>query len=74
MDRLTEPWKQGKKNINRVVQVGDNNSKVAQHVNQFIHSIDFEHATIVDKARNFHETLSRGLVFAERQQHGKRTH
>ena len=41
----------------RAVRVGDNNSKVAQHANQFGHSIDFNHATIVDKAHNFHERL-----------------
>ena len=41
----------------RAVWVGDNNSKVAQHANQFVHSIDFDHAAIVDKARNFHERL-----------------
>ena len=41
----------------RAVRVGDNNFKVAQHANQFGHSIDFNHATIVDKARNFHERL-----------------
>ena len=49
----------------RAVQVGDNNSKIAQHANQFVHNIDFDHATIVGKARNFHETFSRGLVFAK---------
>ena len=59
----------------RAVQVGDNNSKVAQHANQFFHSIDFDHATTVGRARNFHEkTFSWDLVFAERQQRGKRTH
>ena len=41
----------------RAVRVGDNNSKVVQHPNQFVHSIDFDHATIVDKLRNFHERL-----------------
>jgi len=41
----------------RAVRVGDNNSKVAQHANQFVHSIDFDHATIMDKAHNFHERL-----------------
>ena len=41
----------------RAVRVGDNNSKMAQHANQFVHNIDFDHATIVDKARNFHERL-----------------
>ena len=40
----------------RAVRIGDNNSKVAKyHENQFVHSIDFDHATIVDKARNFHD-------------------
>ena len=43
----------------RPVRVGDNNSKLAQHANQFGHSTDFDHPTIVhvDKARNFHERL-----------------
>ena len=45
----------------RAIRVGDNNSKVAQHANQFVHSIYFDHAAIVDKTRNFHETFSRGL-------------
>ena len=40
----------------RAVRVGDNNSRVAHHANQFVHSIDFDHATIVHRARNFHET------------------
>ena len=39
----------------RAVRVGDNNSKVAQHANQFVHSIDFDHVTIV-------EQLQRSLV------------
>ena len=47
-----ETWLKEQK---RAVRVGDNNSKVAQHANQFGHSIDFDHATIEDKARNFHE-------------------
>ena len=28
-----------------------------QHVNQFVHSVDFNQATIVDKARNFMRLL-----------------
>ena len=45
----------------RAVRVGDNNFKVAQHANQFVHSIDFHHVTIVDQARKFsRETFSRG--------------
>lgn len=47
----------------------NNNSKVAQHTNQFVHSIDFNHMTIVDKAHN-----SQGLAFAERKHHGKQTY
>ena len=58
MDRLTEPWKQGR--------VGDNNSKVGQHANQFVHSIDFDHATIVDRARNFHERLFLEAWYSQR--------
>ena len=50
----------------RAVWVGDDNSKIAQHANQLVHSIDFDHTTIIDKAR--------GLVFAERQQCGTRIH
>ena len=41
----------------RAVRVGDNNSKIAQHANQFGHSIDFDRATIVDKARDYHKRL-----------------
>ena len=63
------------KDHKRAVWFGDNNSKVAQHANQFVYSIDFDNATMVDKARNFHKRLfPQGLAFAERQQHGKRTH
>ena len=39
------------------VRVGDNISKVVQHMNQFFHSIDFDHVTIVDKIASFHERL-----------------
>ena len=46
------------KEYKRAVRVGDNNSKVAQHANLFVHSVDFDHATIVDRARNFHERLN----------------
>ena len=41
----------------RAVRVGDNNSKISQHANQFGHSIDFDRATIVDKARDYHKRL-----------------
>ena len=50
----------------RAVRVGDNNSKIAQHANQFVHSIDFDHATIVDKARNFHERLFLEAWYSQR--------
>ena len=44
----------------RAVRVGDNNSKFVQEANQFGHSIDSDHATIiiVDEDCNFHERLS----------------
>ena len=45
------------KEYKQAFQVGDNNSKITQQVNQFVHNIDFDHVTIVDKARNFHERL-----------------
>ena len=41
----------------RAVRVGDNNSKIAQHANQFGHSIDFDRATIVNKGRDYHKRL-----------------
>ena len=44
-DRALETRLKGHK---RTVRDGDNNSKVAQHANQFVYSIDFDHATIVD--------------------------
>ena len=50
----------------RAVRVGDNNSKVAQHANQFVHSIDFDHATIVDRARNFDERLFLEAWYSQR--------
>ena len=40
-----------------VALTGDPNSKTAQHANQFGHSIDFDQATIVDKAREYHKRL-----------------
>ena len=54
MDRALETSLKGHK---RAVRVGDNNSKIAQDAKLFVHSIDFDHATIVDKTRNFHERL-----------------
>ena len=49
-----------------MVRVGDNNSKVAQHMNQFVHSIDFDHVTIVDKACNFHKGLFLKAWYSQR--------
>ena len=49
----------------RAVRVGDN-SKIAQHANQFVHSIDFDHTTIVDKARNFYERLFLEAWYSQR--------
>ena len=45
------------KDHRRAVHVGDNNSKIAQHANQFGHSIDFDQATIVNKACDYHKGL-----------------
>ena len=45
-DNFNKPCQPRLKEHKRAVRVGDNNSKVAQHANQFVHSIDFDHATI----------------------------
>ena len=58
----------------RAVRVGDNNSKVAQHANQFVHSIDFDHATIVDRARNFHERLFLEAWYSQRDNNAGNEH
>ena len=63
MDKRTEPRLKEHK---RAVQVEDNNSKVAQHANQFGHSIDFNHVTIVDEARNFHGRLFLEAWYSQR--------
>ena len=41
----------------RAVRVCERNSKIAQHANQFGHSMDFDRTTIVDKARDYHRRL-----------------
>ena len=56
------------------VRIGDNNSKVAQHVNQFVHSIDFDQATIVDRARNFHERLFLEAWYLQRDSNAGNEH
>ena len=58
----------------RAVRVGDNNSKIAQHANQFVHNIDFDHATIVDKARNFHERLFLEAWYLQSDNHAGNEH
>ena len=58
----------------RAVLVEDNNSKVAQHANQFVHSIDFDHATIVDRARNFHEILFLEAWYSQRDSNAGNEH
>ena len=58
----------------RAVRVGDNNSKVAQDANQFVHSIDFDHATIVDRARNFHERLFLEAWYSQRDSNAGNEH
>ena len=58
----------------RAVRVGDNNSKVAQHANQFVHSMDFDHATIVDRAHNFHERLFLEAWYSKRDNNAGNDH
>ena len=58
----------------RAVLVGDNNSKVAQHGNQFVHSIDVDHATTVDRARNFHERLFLEAWYSQRDSNAGNEH
>ena len=58
----------------RAVRVGDSNSKIAQHANRFVHSIDFDHATIVDRARNFHERLFLEAWYSQRDNNAGNEH
>ena len=58
----------------RAVRVGDNNSKIAQHAIQFVHSIDFDHATVVDKARNFHKRLFLEAWYSQRDSNAGNEH
>lgn len=41
----------------RAVRVANSNSKVAQCANQFGHNMDFDHAIIVDKAKDYRKRL-----------------
>ena len=75
MDRQTDRALETRLKEHRgAVRIGDNNSKVAQHANQFVHSINIDHVTIVDKARNFHERLSRGLDYLPRDSNAGKEH
>ena len=49
----------------RAVRVGDN-SKVAQHANQFVHGTYIDQATTVDRACNFHERLFLEAWYSQR--------
>ena len=74
-DRLTEPWKQGSKNIKGRFGLETTTPKFrAQHANQFVHSIDFDHATIVDRARNFHEKLFLEAWYSQRDSNAGNEH
>ena len=53
----------------QAVRVGDNNFKIAQNANQFVHDIDFDHTTIVDKARNFHKRLFLEAWYSQSDNH-----
>ena len=48
----------------RAVRVGDNNSKIAQHANQFVHNIDFDHATIVFGIRKVTTTRETNILLS----------
>jgi len=41
------------KEHSRAVRACDSNSKIAEHANQFGHSMDFDHTTIIDKAQDY---------------------
>ena len=61
----------------RAVRVADSNWKIAQHTNQFVHTnMDFDRATIVNRARDYHKRLAfpRGLVLSERDPNAGNKH
>ena len=58
----------------RAVRFGDINSKVAEHANRFVHNIDFDHWTIVDRARNFHERLFLEAWYSQRDSNAGNEH
>jgi len=55
-------------------RVGDSNSKVAQHANQFGHDIEFNHTTVVDKARDCHKRLFLEAWYSRRNRNAGNEH
>ena len=41
----------------RAICIFDQNSKIAQHVNEHQHNMDFDNIEIVDRANNYHKRL-----------------
>ena len=41
----------------RAVEYNDKNSKIAQHVEQYDHNVDFENAEIVSREKNYRKRL-----------------
>ena len=58
----------------RAVRVCEGNSKIAQHANQFDHNMDFDHATIVEKAVDYHERLFLEAWHSKRDQNAGNEH
>ena len=58
----------------RAVCVCDGNSKIAQHANQFGHYVDFDHATIVDNAVDYHKRLFLEAWHSKRGQNAGNEH
>ena len=58
----------------RAVGVCYSNSKIAQHANQFGHSMDFDRTTIVDKARDYHRRLFLEAWHSQRDQNSGNEH
>ena len=52
----------------RAVRVCGSNSKIAQHANQFVHNMDFDHVTVLDKAYDYHNRLSLEAWHSQRDQ------
>ena len=56
------------------VRVCDGNSEIAQHANQFGHNMDFDLATIVDKAADYHKRLFLEAWHSKRDQNAGNEH